>query len=91
MNSWSLFGNYKKLYFKHGLRYILKCNIFDMNITLQDLCGNSNNSSMDDLISILFILFISECADIIVQKYWQLKKCPFLIDKSSINFKSSFC
>lgn len=87
---------------------ILKCNIYEKNINLQNLCGNSNISSLDDLISIMIILsskkicsggplvqeFESisvECADIIFKNHWQHKKCPYLIDKSSIQNKCSFC
>jgi hypothetical protein len=35
---------------------ILKCNIYEKNINIQDLCGNSNISSLDDWISIMIIL-----------------------------------
>lgn len=31
-----------------------------------------------------------ECADIIFKNHWQHKKCPYLIDKSSIKNKCSF-
>ncbi|XP_029340936.1 THAP domain-containing protein 6-like [Acyrthosiphon pisum] len=86
---------------------ILKCNIYEKNINLQDLYGNSNISSLDDLISIMIILSSKkicsggplvhefegisvECADIIFKNHWQHKKCPYLIDKSSIKNKCSF-
>ncbi|KAL5244828.1 hypothetical protein ACI65C_012238 [Semiaphis heraclei] len=87
---------------------ILKCSIYEKNINLQYLCGNSNICSLDDLISIMIILsskkicaggpkvqeFESisvECADIVFKNHWQHKRCPYLIDKSSIQNKCSFC
>ncbi|XP_026820232.1 uncharacterized protein LOC113558856 [Rhopalosiphum maidis] len=85
---------------------IMKFKIYDMNITLQDLCQNSNISSLHELISIMNILnskkvcaggplirefegITVKCANIIAQKHWQHKKCPYLIDMSYI--KCSFC